>query len=125
MNSRCLVSANFCGRFVSVRITLSVGEGKIPTLKGNSTYDTPTYVASVKTLNAIIDSLPAWWDANNPSNTGKVTIADTLKAFGGESPLENVFVGQVAGTFTDYHPGAKGQAIMGETFAQAVVNVLE
>lgn len=99
--------------------------GTIPTLKGNSTYDTPTYVSNVKTLNDIIRSLPVWWDTNNPSNTGKVTIADTFTALGSEEPYDNVFIGQIQNLFNDYHPSAKGQRLMGETFAAAILDVLQ
>lgn len=99
--------------------------GTVPTTQANSSYDSVVYVNNVATLNGIIESLPSWWDTNNPTRVGKVTTANIFKAFGEESPPANVFVGQVNGLFSDLHPGAKGQAIMGETFAAAVLDSLD
>lgn len=85
--------------------------GTAPTVKYGVGLDDPQRVKNVADVNDIINALPAWWDANNPSKAGRLVVADVFTAFGGESADASLFNG------ADIHPSAKGQALMGRTYA--------
>jgi len=99
--------------------------GTVPTLKANSTYDSQTYVDNKNEVNTFIKALPAWWDTNNPSDTGRIVVVDIDAAFGAEYPQDNIFNGQVSGALDDLHPSAKGNIIRAELFAQKILSDLE
>lgn len=102
------------------------------TISGDS-YDTSQYREQVATLNAIIARAPAWWDETYPTKRGRVVVADTFAALGGENGRERkVFLGQSISTFAagtygddsnapsgqlgkldwDIHPNAYGSMLM-------------
>ena len=104
--------------------TAKIFVGNSPSLKSWSTYDTPTYVASVKAVNAIIDTAGARWDAANPSDTGRVINYSLFDLYGGEYLLPLVMTGQINNDNDNYHPSAKGQLMWGRKLADIICNNL-
>lgn len=84
-------------------------------------YLQPELDYQVDAMNAVYDSIPAWWDAANPTRSGKVKISDWCTAWGGSANniKAGVTEGQVAGT-TDIHPSALGAFYGAQADAKAL-----
>jgi len=95
--------------------------GTVPAIYNDTTKD-----ANIRTVNAYINALPSWWDENNPSDTGRVAVADVFTAFGGfdyaDLP-EDVYYGQVASS-SDIHPAAYGYKLMAKAYVDALMTML-
>ena len=99
--------------------------GTVPTLQTSFAFKTAQFVNNVEAVNLIIRDAPARWDTANPSDTGRVIVYDLFKHFGGETPMENVFTGQIGSLHgSDYHPSAKGQKMMGELQAATLMKAI-
>jgi lysophospholipase L1-like esterase len=96
----------------------------ITSAKGNSIYTTPTYVANVAAVNAMIKALPDTWDATYPSNKGKVKVVDTFAATGGEAAAPNILKGTLNGALNDLHPAAFASVISANLIADALLDLL-
>jgi lysophospholipase L1-like esterase len=92
--------------------------------KGNATYATPTYVANVAAVNAIIRALPDTWDSTYPAEMGKIKVVDTFTATGGESAALNMENGTLTGALNDLHPAAFASVISGNLIAGALQSFL-
>jgi hypothetical protein len=92
--------------------------------KGNSTYATPTYVANVAAVNAIIGALPGTWNSTYPGEMGKIKVVDTFTATGGESAAPNMENGTLTGALNDLHPAAFASVISGNLIAGALQSFL-
>lgn len=86
----------------------------IPSVSAKSDYDTDTYKDYVNDANAIIAAIPAWWDTNNPSNTGAVRKFDVFEDMGGRDANDDLF------DSNDVHPNNAGQRVMGRNAARAL-----
>jgi lysophospholipase L1-like esterase len=92
--------------------------------KGNATYATPTYVANVAAVNAIIRALPRTWDSTYSAEIGKIKVVDTFTATGGESAARNMENGTLTGALNDLHPAAFASVISGNLIAGALQSFL-
>ncbi len=92
--------------------------------KGNATYATPTYVANVAAVNAIIRALPSTWDSTYPGETKKIKVVDTFTATGGESAAPDMENGTLTGALNDLHPAAFASVISGNLIAGALQSFL-
>jgi len=92
--------------------------GTVPAIYNDSTKN-----SNVTTVNNYINALPDWWDTNNPSDTGRVAIADVFTAFGGFNYPGNVYYGQIIGT-GDIHPSAYGYELQSQAYVNALMTML-
>ena len=71
--------------------------GTVPSLKGETNGKSSeliaTEAAAVASINSVINSLPAWWDGANPSDTGRVIVYDLFTETGGEDAAANMMAG--------------------------------
>lgn len=96
----------------------------ITSTKGNALYATPTYVANVAAINAIIKALPDTWDATYPSDKGKVKVVDVFAATGGEAAAPNMLKGTLTGALDDLHPAAFASVISANLISDALIDFL-
>ncbi len=96
----------------------------IMSAKGNATYATPTYVANVAAVNAIIRALPAAWNAAYPAEAGKIRVVDTFTATGGEAAAPTMEKGTLTRALNDLHPAAYAAVISGNLIAGALQGFL-
>lgn len=96
----------------------------VPSLVGDTDENTSSNKADLATINAIYDSIPAWWDTNNPTNTGKVKVFDNYTKQGGLSPPAETYIGQSLGSYADAHYAGKGALVEGEGFADEILKIL-
>jgi lysophospholipase L1-like esterase len=97
----------------------------VPSVIGNSAnYATSQRDEYVRQLNAEIAALPAWWDATYPARAGALVVADLWSALGGANPPAANFWGTALGTFTDLHPSAAGNLLIGREIGQAIAATL-
>jgi len=94
--------------------------GTIPTVKYGPGTDDPQFVSQVAEVNGFINSLPAWWDTNNPLDKGRIVVTDNFSFTGGEDPTDDTFNGQANGLGNDVHPAGKGQYAMGANLASLI-----
>lgn len=80
--------------------------------------------AVVDEINAIYAGLPAWWDAANPADTGRVHVIDVFAATGGHEPISKYFVATDNGLLNESHFTAAGQRLWGEMFADVLIGLL-
>jgi len=93
--------------------TISSGRGDFVTY-------TAAIIARTAELNAIINALPEWWDANNPTRTGMLKVVDVFTALGGEGSSASDLLNNM-GTWNSNHPNygddihlaAQGKRIVG------------
>ena len=92
--------------------------------RGNATYATPTYVANVAAINAIIRALPSVWNSTYPVDAGKIKVVDTFTATGGEAAAANMEKGTLTGALNDLHPAAFASVISGNLISGALQGFL-
>jgi len=102
--------------------------GTVPSLKGVvATYDA-TRISQTASVNSVISGLPAWWDAANPSDTGRVVVYDLFTKTGGESASDGMIAGLWNASFTNYqndvHLSSQGRRVFGRLVGEAIYNNL-
>lgn len=80
--------------------------------------------ANVETANRIIDTMPAYINANFPQYAGRCFVVDDFKEFGGWNPNPTFVQGFYRGTRDDGHPIGWGIIAMARLAARAEVNAL-
>ena len=91
---------------------------------GDAAFYTAQSITRTAEINAVINALPAWWDAANPSDTGRVIVVDIFNAFGGEPANDNTILGRWNINYPSYdnelHPSSYGGWIMGNELGKAI-----
>jgi len=104
--------------------------GTVPSLKGDvSVYDS-TRIAQTATTNSIINGMPAYWDAANPLDTGRVIVYDLFTETGGEAAgNEQMFAGLWRSDYSSYednlHLSSKGRKTFGRLVGRTIFNTLK
>lgn len=88
--------------------------------------NTANYIASqrdgnVQEINADWATLPAWWDANNPTRQGQLLVADVYTPFASAAKPDDLIQGAKTGAFDDLHPSALGNVLHGYIMADALM----
>lgn len=96
----------------------------VPSLIGDTSTNTAANQADLATINTIYAGIPAWWDTDNPTNTGKVLHIDNYTAQGGENPPAETYLGQSSGSYDDLHYAGRGCLVEGELFADEILTIL-
>ena len=76
--------------------------------------------ANILSSNAVIQTLPAWWNGTYPALAGKLVTADLFNAWGGMYPPRPVMGGQRSGAFDDLHPSSLGCKIIADLALQSL-----
>lgn len=105
-------------KYTNCRMVVIITAGS---LTNNAAIDNALNQAGLLEVNAIINSLPAWWDATYPARTGLVRVIDLHSLLGGDSSTNENYqgyfnsIGNIAdgGSATptaqnDRHPSALG-----------------
>lgn len=92
----------------------------IPSLWGNgSAYNgDPDKAANVLAVNAVLNALPAWWNAANPSDKDRVHVVDFYTATGGANPIAKYFIE------SNYHPSGTGYALQGQLAGEKAASII-
>ncbi|MCG3130179.1 MAG: hypothetical protein FLDDKLPJ_00928 [Phycisphaerae bacterium] len=90
--------------------------GTVPSMQYNSTYNTSAHVTAVAAANAKVNALPSW--------DSRIVVADVFNALGGESPPDNVFIGQFTGANDNLHWHALGHYLAGQEYGRALLRAL-
>ena len=104
--------------------------GNVITIKGLDEGATINAVkaANVASANAIIAALPTWWDAANPSDTGRVVLYDLYAATGGENAADKMLAGLWWSGYDNYladaHLSTLGRATFGRLLGKTLFNAL-
>lgn len=97
----------------------------VPTTLGNSSnFVSSNRDANVLQINSDIATLPAWWDAANPTRKGMLRVVDAYALFGASAPSSADFWGLATGALDDLHPSPTGNLKLGNAIAQAVLATL-
>lgn len=81
--------------------------------------------ANVGDINADFSTIPAWWDANNPTRTGAIIVVDQYRISGGTPPRADWFWGTALGNHADLHPSSVGGWELGTAIADALLSSLK
>lgn len=103
-------------------ITGKIFIGTIPTRKGLG--PDPGDPARVASVNRVNSSIPAWWDAANPGDTGRVVVYDLSRATGGEGAADKMLAGLWWDLYTNYendaHLSSLGRATFGDLLGKTL-----
>ena len=82
--------------------------------RGHADYE--TWVTRAAGYRAVINALPALWDATYPARARAVTTKDWFTPLGGESNSkgDDLYIGDVDGSLTNLHLAAHGNQIAGD-----------
>lgn len=106
------------------RTKLVVVTNVISTIGNTSNYASAYEDANVKQFNALIDTLPGWWDDLNPTRAGQLVIADVFSETGGTSMDLDVQYGSTLGTYNDLHPTGYGNRLHAYAWAKAIAKAI-
>ena len=104
--------------------------GNVITIKGLDEGATINAVkaANVASANVIIADLPAWWDAANPSDTGRIILYDLYAATGGENADDKMLAGLWWSGYDNYlndaHLSSLGRATFGNLLGKTLFKTL-
>jgi len=96
--------------------------GNMTSWMGASVTNTAQNLSDVIDWNILLDGLVAWWDITYPAAAGQVVLADNFNDLGGENPEPLTYIGQVSGSFTDFHMHAYGGLTLGDSYTKALLN---
>jgi len=91
------------------------------TICNTSAYAITANDASVQEINTDMLTIPAWWDAANPTRAGAIRIAKTFEAMGRDSTTNGAMVGSMRGTFDNAHPSPIGCYYHAVAIAEALM----
>lgn len=94
------------------------------TIADSSSYAVANNDKNVEVINYDFSTIPAWWDATNPSRAGQVVVADGWNAFNRSNPNPRAFNGTIDGGYDDLHTTAFGNVILGNLIADTVIKAL-
>lgn len=97
----------------------------IPSLRGDDDNYSANAIAATTDINQVINDLPAWWDAANPSDTGRIVVYDVWTALGEDTgQLNKNIIGLWSTTHSSYgndlHPSSQGGRITGRLLGAAI-----